>query len=250
MGQTQWQHKRQPEASTVIPSDQEDVEELYDTVGRIRYRLKRVGPQAQNVRNNMQALQIDGAEVQRVSEVLRGRLLRNEPQPSMNSNHEIFGASDFLETSQDRLKLLLRNENDLLRFSQERLKTLLSASRNQAAPTRRIRVYGPDSETFSLPQPAIADNENLSSATMYILAIFDLDSTTDTYSYIPDMGLPPFELHSIDLMNDGGMRYVICTEKSTTIGIIHHRKLINYINSQSSKRSQDMRLVQYDLKSN
>jgi len=176
-------------------------EKLYDTADRIQYRAKRVGPQAQS----SSAFQLDDAEFQRALEILRQRLLRNEPQPLPNSTEDS-GENDFLETSQERLKLFLSDESDILRFSQERLKTLLSALRNQPAPTIRIRVFGPDLATFSLPLPAIADSRISNSATIFI----------------PGTDLPPFNLHSIDIVRDGETRMVVCTEESKQKGLIHY----------------------------
>lgn len=168
LGQAQWQHKRLALSEPLTaPSGTEDVEELYDTAWRIQYRLKRVGPQAQNIHSSKHALHLDTGEAQRVSEVLRGRLLRNEPQSLANLNQESFGQDDFLETSQERLKLLLSDEIDLLKFSQDRLKALLLASHRQPAPTTRLRIFGQDNDTFLLPEPAMKDLGTPSTATMY-----------------------------------------------------------------------------------
>jgi len=200
LGQTQWQHKKlalsEPLTAT---SGTEDIEELYDIARRIQYRLKRVGPQAQNIHSSKQAHLDTGEEAQRVSDVLRGRLLRNEPQPLANLNQESFGQNDFLETSQERLKLLLSDdnlsdENDLLKFSQDRLKALLLASHRQPAPITRLRIYGQDTDAFLLPEPAIADLGAPSTATMYTPTRPELvivDGLTVVASF-PKRGFLPF----------------------------------------------------------
>ncbi|RFU34689.1 hypothetical protein B7463_g1659, partial [Scytalidium lignicola] len=174
-----------------------DVRLLYTEIERLENTLKRMGPQAlPNLIDEKTPRKPDDSEIMKLREALKSSIRDHRLQ-----DDEL---PEFLARS-----IQFQDDDSLLRYSGEKLKRVAAALNKHSSMIIRKRVFGFDEDRSVTPRSfdptVIATNIRI-----------PRNRTEDIFH----------RLRSIDVVNcfaeDRTRRFVVCTDDSGKIGIVHH----------------------------